>query len=290
MANNGKNLINPKFNISALLFYGRVIMSIHEDRIGVLIGKKGSVKSLIEQICLVSIVIDSETGRYEITVPEDKKPQNNQKVTNDTETKGNNDLEQDNPKSDEISEEEEELDDDFFSDESEFYSEDSDLKFGYDNESIKKIEINLDSPEVKDFQKSDDAYRIFIARRVIDAINYGFHPSKALKIIHPNVHLDVFDLEDKIGTSTKKLTRYKGRLIGEQGKMRQNIEFYANVYMSIFNKYLALIGMPDKLIIAKKSISMILKGSPHKAVISYLQSEYQKEKQEEIKKNWKPIF
>ncbi len=267
-------------------------MSLHEDRIGVLIGKKGSVKSLIEQICLVSISIDSETGRYEITIPDKVTLQKTQEGNNVEKPNEDNDLVSEKENSDEDSEEEElELDNDFFSDDEGESSEEVDLKFGYDTaSSVKKIEINLESPEVRSLQQNDDAYRIFIARRIIDAINYGFHPSKAIKIIHPNVHLEVIDLEDKIGTSVKKLTRYKGRLIGEKGKMRQNLEYYSSVYMSIFRKYLALIGTPDKLIIAKKAISMILKGCPHKAVISYLQTEYQKEKQEQLKQNWKPVF
>ncbi len=266
-------------------------MSLHEDRIGVLIGKKGSVKFLIEQICLVSISIDSETGRYEITIPEKTILQKTQEGKNEATPTENNDLVREEENSDEDGEEEElELDNDFFSDDDGESSEEVDLKFGYDTGSIKNIEINLESPEVRSLQQNDGAYRIFIARRIIDAINYGFHPSKAIKIIHPNVHLEVIDLEDKIGTSVKKLTRYKGRLIGEKGKMRQNIEYYSNVYMSIFRKYLALVGSPEKLIIAKKAISMILKGSPHKAVISYLQTEYQKEKQEQLKQNWKPVF
>ncbi len=42
------------------------IFLIPSDRIGVLIGKSGSIKSKIERVCSVSITIDSETGEVMI--------------------------------------------------------------------------------------------------------------------------------------------------------------------------------------------------------------------------------
>ena len=259
-------------------------MSLHEDRIAVLIGKKGSVKSLLERICMVSISIDSETGRYEITIPD--------KVDSSVPQKGTDKIAIDLENEEDTEFDDEDEDSELFDETAQLSDEEDeeDLKFGYDSVSMKNLKFNLESPEVLELQKTEDSYRIFITRRIIDAINYGFNPNKALKIIYPNVNLEVIDLEDKVGTSQKKLKRYKGRLIGENGKMRDFIEHYAGVHMSIFRKYLALIGQPDKMMVAKKAVSMILTGSPHKTVISYLQTIYQKEKQDEIKENWKPVF
>ncbi len=55
------------------------------------------------------------------------------------------------------------------------------------------------------------------------------------------------------------LSRYKGRIIGQNGKTREIIMDMADVQMAIYGKTVSLIGEMDNIMIAKEAIEMILK-------------------------------
>lgn len=149
----------------------------------------------------------------------------------------------------------------------------------------KDFPISIENPE---FQ--DPSIRVYTAQSILNAINYGFNPQKALKLLDAENIFELINLEQIVGHSERKLRRMKGRLIGDQGKIRQDIEKYSKVNLSIYGKYLALIGEFDSIKIAKKAINMILQGAPHKTVINYLHEEYQKKKQQEFTEMWKPTL
>ena len=53
-----------------------------------------------------------------------------------------------------------------------------------------------------------------------------------------------------IGKSKNALSRYKGRIIGQNGKTREIIMDMAEVQMAIYGKTVSLIGEMDNLMIA----------------------------------------
>lgn len=193
-------------------------MAFYKDRLAVAIGKNGETKKLLEEQTGTRIVIDSNTGEYQV-----------------------------------------------FADES--------------------VSLELENQEF-----NDPHIRVYTTQKILNAINYGFNPQKALKLMDAEFIFEIIDLEVILGHSDKKLRRMKGRMIGDQGKIRQSIEKYARVHLSIYEKYICLIGDFEGVKIAKKAISMILQGSPHKTVLSYLHNEYQKKKQEEFTDMWKPTI
>lgn len=148
------------------------------------------------------------------------------------------------------------------------------------NAKMDELNEKLESPEV----------RIYSTDQIIKAINYGFNPLKALKLVDAENIFDLIDLEDVLGHSDKKLTRIRGRLIGEEGKIRSAIEQFARVDISIYKKYLAMIGSFESMKIAKKAINMLMQGAPHKAVLNYLHKEYEEQKREDMKSLWKPTL
>lgn len=145
------------------------------------------------------------------------------------------------------------------------------------------------NPDLPPFLESPGV-RIYTTRHILEAINIGFNPEKALKLIDPELMMEVIDLEKILGGSPNKLQRMKGRLIGDAGKIRQAIEKFALVDLSVYDKYLAIIGGFSSMKIAKKAINMILQGSAHKTVLAYLHTEHQKRKQEEFTEMWKPTL
>ena len=130
--------------------------------------------------------------------------------------------------------------------------------------------------------------RKFLTKFIVEAINMGFNPKKALEVLNEENTLEIIDLEKVLGDSPNRLKRIKGRLIGREGKFRNSIETLAGVQISIYKKYIAIIANQENMKVAKKAINMILQGAPHKPVLHYLQERYEIRKREEFTKMWKP--
>ncbi len=160
------------------------ILNLYSDRIGVLIGRGGNVKSQLERMTNTKIEVDSNTGR------------------------------------------------------------------------VKIIGENLED--------------VMLAANIVKAINLGFSPERAFALLDPDMNLHVIDLYDHIKRSPNDLKRVLGRIIGEKGKARRVIEETAEVYLSIYRHYVAIIGTFDSILLAKEAIKMLIDGAPHRAVYSYL--------------------
>ncbi|TFG24585.1 MAG: RNA-processing protein [Promethearchaeota archaeon] len=131
---------------------------------------------------------------------------------------------------------------------------------------------------------------VLTAGKILKAINRGFNPTKAMRLIDETNELEVFNLQKILGKSPKKIKRMKGRVIGRNGEMRQAIERYADCFLSVYGKTISLIADYDNLQIARKAVSMILEGMPHHTVLKYLERKYNELKKEEFKQTYKPEF
>lgn len=143
-----------------------------------------------------------------------------------------------------------------------------------------QVEEQIDSPEV----------RIYITAQILKAIDAGFNPLKALKLLDHEILFEIINLEDIIGHSENRLKRIMGRLIGEAGKIRNSIEQFAKVNISIYKRNLAIIGDFESIKIAKKAINMLINGAPHKTVLNYLHKEYEQRKKADFTSLWKPTL
>ncbi len=176
------------------------LIRIPNDRIAVLIGKSGSVKSKIEQNCFVTLNIDGTTG-----------------------------------------------------------------------EVIIKSEEDLDRVEP------------FKAMEIIIAIGRGFSPEKAMTLINGENSLHVINLKEFAGKSSANIERIKGRLIGEGGKARRNMENLTGTQISVYGKTVSIIGNPKKLRQAIDAVASISSGSMHGAVYNKLETANRRGKQEKMK-------
>jgi len=173
---------------------------------------------------------------------------------------------------------------------------------GKEGETKKNIEkklgvlINLDSktgnceivPELEN--KNYMPLNIFTAEKIVRAINRGFNPSKALKLLEDGVELEVFNLLSILGKSDKRITRIKGRIIGRNGEMRKAIERFGESYISVYGKTISIISDYDNLQIARKAVSMLINGMPHHVVLKFLESKYNEKKKEQFRQVYKPEF
>lgn len=131
---------------------------------------------------------------------------------------------------------------------------------------------------------------VFTAQKVVNAINRGFNPTKAVKLFEENVELEVFNLMSILGKSEKRITRIKGRLIGRNGEMRRAIEKFAKSYISVYGKTISIISDYDNLQIARKAVTMLINGMPHHVVLKFLETKYNDKKREQFRQIYKPEF
>lgn len=176
------------------------LLRIPNERIAVLIGKSGNVKSEIERLCHVALDIDGDTGEVVIT------------------SDGN--VEQIQP---------------------------------------------------------------FKAMEIITAIGRGFSPENALTLLEGDSVLHVIDLREFAGKSNANIERIKGRIIGEGGKARRNMENLSRTKISVYGRTVSIIGSTGKLRLAVDAISSISNGGMHGAVYNKLEAANRKEREEKMK-------
>jgi len=123
----------------------------------------------------------------------------------------------------------------------------------------------------------------FKAIEIVTAIGRGFSPENALTLLEDDNTLHVIDLREFAGKSNSNIERIKGRIIGEGGKARRNMENLSDTHISVYGKTVSIIGNTTKLRSAVDAISSISSGSMHGAVYNKLEAVNRKEKQEKMK-------
>ena len=176
------------------------VIRIPNDRIAVLIGKSGNVKSKIEKLCNVSLDIDGDTGEVLI--------------------KSYGDVENFSP---------------------------------------------------------------FKAMEIVTAIGRGFSPENALTLLKGENILHVIDLREFAGKSNANVERIKGRIIGEGGRARRNMENLSGTHISVYGRTVSIIGDSSKLRKAVDAISSISSGSMHGTVYTKLEAANRQAKHEKMK-------
>ena len=129
----------------------------------------------------------------------------------------------------------------------------------------------------------EDPLGVWNANHIVKAIARGFNPEIAMKLIHDDIYLEIMKLPLYVGKSKKALARYKGRIIGKNGKTRELITELAEVDMAVYGKTVSFIGEMENVLIAKEAVEMILNGSRHKSVYAFLENKKETLKLKEFK-------
>ncbi len=128
------------------------------------------------------------------------------------------------------------------------------------------------------------------ARDFIRAIAYGFPPEKALRLLDEDQILIVIDLKQYVGPHPNHMARIKGRIIGEKGKARKNIEEMTGTYISIHDTYVAIIGDYESATAAREAIEMLIQGRQHSTVYKYLDRIMTRIKKQKLQQLWQKPF
>lgn len=145
-----------------------------------------------------------------------------------------------------------------------------------------KIEVESETGEITITSTSNnfDQYGALKARDIISAISSGFSPERAFRILDEETLFQVLDLRNYT-SSSNSTNRIKGRIIGEKGKARKNLEELTNTFISIYGHTIGLIGNYEEIKLATDAIMLLINGRSHKTVYEML---YQAKRRSKIEK------
>lgn len=114
-----------------------------------------------------------------------------------------------------------------------------------------------------------DPSDVFFARDVIKAIGRGFTAESALMLMKPDFGLYIIQMKEH-ATSDKAIVRVKSRVIGENGRIKLQIEDATDSAVSIYGNTISIISRIDTMEQAKEAIGMLIDGARHTSVLKYL--------------------
>lgn len=114
-----------------------------------------------------------------------------------------------------------------------------------------------------------DPSDVFFARDVVKAVGRGFTPDSALRLMGHDYGLYIIPLKDMV-SSDNAIARVKGRIIGEKGRIKSQIEEATDSWLSIYGNTVAIISRVDTMEYAKEAIGMIIDGARHSTVLAFL--------------------
>jgi ribosomal RNA assembly protein len=133
----------------------------------------------------------------------------------------------------------------------------------------KKCNVELIVDPEGEIEIIGDAADVFFVHDIVKAIGRGFTPETALRLLGNDYGLYVIPLKE-IVHSENALTRLKGRVIGENGKIKYAIEDATDSFISIYGNTIAIIAKIDTMEYAKEAIGLLIDGARHTSVLGYL--------------------
>lgn len=94
---------------------------------------------------------------------------------------------------------------------------------------------------------------------------------------------------EEYGRTPNQIRRLKGRVIGQGGKTRRNIEELTSTFITIFGNTIGIIGELENQQVALTAIIRLLKGAEHSTVYRYLNEQRRKLKRQRQQEMWRPI-
>jgi len=133
------------------------------------------------------------------------------------------------------------------------------------------VSIKIDSNEGIVEISSEDGLNNYLCKNIIQVIGRGLTPDEALVLLDDNYTAEVISIKDFTGSSKKKQDRVKSRLIGEEGRVRKNLESLTNTKIVIYGKTVTIVGLINDVEIAKRAVMKLILGSPHGHVYSMIE-------------------
>jgi ribosomal RNA assembly protein len=143
-----------------------------------------------------------------------------------------------------------------------------------------KVEVDTESGGVKVTYEPQKAENFILMKKVFDALNAGFYEEVHELLTNENYDIEVIDLTYYVGKSKNDLVRIKGRIIGEKGKAKANIENYTKCKLSIYENKVGILGPSEFTNLAKEAVEKLIKGYQHSTVYKFLDSRLRRMKED----------
>ncbi len=143
-----------------------------------------------------------------------------------------------------------------------------------------KIKLKVDSEGEITIDGDED--KVYFGVDIVKAIGRGFRPQEAIKIITKNKSYFMINLKE-FSNTPNGIARIKARIIGEEGKVKKEVESATECSISVYGKTIGIIGDYDTIEYAKEAITKLIKGSQHSTVFNYLADVRKKIMQERLR-------
>lgn len=122
----------------------------------------------------------------------------------------------------------------------------------------------------------------FKAVEIVTAIGRGFSEKNAMLLMQDDMRLHVMDIRDFAGKSDAAMARIRGRVIGENGRARRNMERLGRSRISVYGKTVSIIGEERRLRTVVAAVNSILSGGMHAAAYGRLEAANRQERQDKM--------
>lgn len=140
-----------------------------------------------------------------------------------------------------------------------------------------RLEIDSEKGEVIVRSRATNATGFYTGMDIIRAIGRGFSPEHAFLLLDSQNALEIVFISDWVKGSEKEFNTKRGRIIGRNGKAREEIEDHTDCVISVQGKTIAIIGKTENVSKAKRAIEMLLTGARHAKVFEFLGKKHQTE-------------
>ena len=128
------------------------------------------------------------------------------------------------------------------------------------------VKIFIRGKEVDVEGNPEDEY---IAEKVIEALNFGFHFSIAILIKEEDCIFEILNIKDY--TKRKDLESIRARIIGKEGKTLRTLNQLTHCYFELKDNNVGIIGNGENIKIANEALISLLQGSKQANVYSFLE-------------------
>jgi len=129
-----------------------------------------------------------------------------------------------------------------------------------------KVKIEMRGKEI---YISGDPEKEYIAIKVIEALDFGFPFADALEIRGEDFIFEIMNIKDH--TNKKNLERVRGRIIGKGGKALKTLSNLSECHIEILENKIGIIGESERIQGVEESLKLLINGSKHSNVYSYLE-------------------
>lgn len=159
-------------------------------------------------------------------------------------------------------------------------------------EQVTATEITIDSTDglviLESKEETEDPLAVWKARDITQAIGRGFSPQRAFALLDDDVYLRIINLEE-FGSTPNQIRRLKGRVIGQGGKTRRNIEELTDTFVAVMGNTISVIGEVENQQVAVNAIVRLLRGAEHSTVNRYLNAQRRQLKRRKALELWHPL-